>query len=95
MMPVFKQQSMTDLEVVDLAEYILLTKGTVRSSADKFKIGKTTVHSYLKSRLPKIDLDLSKQVNELITINKTERAKRGGVATHLRKLIRQRQMREG
>ena len=67
-----------------LAHYIIETKDTVRSTAKKFGVSKSTVHKDVSDRLLKIVL--AKQVREILDENKAERHLRGGMATKLKYL---------
>lgn len=66
---------------VTLAHYIIDSKDTVRGTAKKFGISKSTVHKDLSQRLEKINLDLFTSVREILDENKAERHIRGGMAT--------------
>ena len=66
---------------VTLAHYIIDSKDTVRGTAKKFGIIKSTVHKVLSQRLEKINLDLFTSVREILDENKAERHIRGGLAT--------------
>lgn len=66
---------------VELAEYLISQKATVRSTAKKFGVSKSTVHKDVTERLKKINPQLYKQVAEVLKINKEERHIRGGLAT--------------
>lgn len=66
---------------VTLAHYIIDSKDTVRGTAKKFGISKSTVHKDLSQRLEKINLDLYTSVREILDENKAERHIRGGLAT--------------
>lgn len=72
----------------DLAVYIIENKTTIRSAARQFGVSKSTVHKDLTERLSHIDRELSRQVKEILRINKAERHIRGGMAT--RKKYRER-----
>ena len=61
-----------------LAHYIIETKDTVRSTAKKFGVSKSTVHKDVSDRLLKINPVLAKQVREILDENKAERHLRGG-----------------
>ena len=65
----------------ELAVYMIETGATVRKTAQKFGISKSTVHKDLQNRLPQCNLTLYKQVREVLDINKKERHIRGGMAT--------------
>lgn len=66
---------------INLAHYIIDSKDTVRGTAKKFGISKSTVHKDLSQRLEKINLDLFTSVREILDENKAERHIRGGLAT--------------
>ena len=57
---------------VTLAHYIIDSKDTVRGTAKKFGISKSTVHKDLSQRLEKINLDLFTSVREILDENKEE-----------------------
>lgn len=67
--------------ILSIAEYTIQTNSTVRSTAKKFGISKSTVHKDLRERLPKLNAELSKNVNRILDLNKSERHIRGGMAT--------------
>ncbi|MBQ7385935.1 MAG: sporulation transcriptional regulator SpoIIID [Ruminococcus sp.] len=64
-----------------LGEYIVEQKATVRATAGKFGISKSTVHKDVSKRLPYIDSALYQKVNKVLQQNKSERHIRGGEAT--------------
>lgn len=66
---------------VDLANYIIENKTTVRDAAKKFGISKSTVHKDLTERLPKINHRLYEAAREILDENRQERHIRGGLAT--------------
>ena len=53
-----------------LAHYIIETKDTVRSTAKKFGVSKSTVHKDVSDRLLKINPVLAKEVREILDENK-------------------------
>ena len=69
---------------VELAEYIINSKDTVRGAAKKFGISKSTVHKDVSQRLLKINLPLAMEVRKVLDKNKAERHIRGGLATKLK-----------
>ena len=69
---------------IAVAKYIVENKSTVRGTAKKFAISKSTVHKDVSSRLKYIDLKLYKEVNLILQENKAERHIRGGLATKLK-----------
>lgn len=66
---------------VELGEYIIESKATVRSAAKKFGISKSTVHKDITERLKRINPALAKEARKVLDINKSERHIRGGMAT--------------
>ena len=66
---------------VEIADYIIETKATVRQTAKKFGISKSTVHKDMVDRLQHINPSLASQVRVVLDINKSERHIRGGMAT--------------
>ncbi len=66
---------------IDLANYIINNKATVRDTAKKYGISKSTVHNDITLRLVKIDGELANKVQEVLIQNKNERHIRGGQAT--------------
>ena len=70
-----------DERAVILGEYIVNNNATVRATAKKFMISKSTVHKDVAERLLKINPVLSVQVKCVLEKNKLERHIRGGLAT--------------
>ena len=73
-----------DERVLQFAHYIIDSKDTVRGTAKKFGISKSTVHKDVTERLLKINPILAKEVREILDENKAERHIRGGMATKLK-----------
>ena len=69
---------------VKLAKYIIDSKDTVRGTAKKFGISKSTVHKDIASRLLTINKALADEVRKVLDENKAERHIRGGQATKLK-----------
>ena len=69
------------VRVIETAKYILKTGATVRAAAKRFSVSKTTVHKDMRKRLPDIDRELSRQVDQVLIRNMQERHIRGGMAT--------------
>ena len=67
--------------VLELAEYVISNKSTVRATAKKFGCSKSTVHKDLVDRLPNINASLASEAKVILEINKAERHIRGGEAT--------------
>ena len=70
-----------DLRAIKEAEYVLAEKATVRKTATKFSVSKSTVHYDLTRRLKKLDEDLYEEVKRVLFVNLCERHIRGGIAT--------------
>lgn len=66
---------------IELGEYILESKATVRSAAKKFGVSKSTVHKDVSERLKYVNPQLYKEVKSILEINKAQRHIRGGMAT--------------
>ncbi|MBQ8401538.1 MAG: sporulation transcriptional regulator SpoIIID [Clostridia bacterium] len=65
----------------ELALYLIENQSTVRGTAERFGISKSTVHKDVSEKLPKINPGLYAQVHMLFEKNKSERHLRGGEAT--------------
>jgi putative DeoR family transcriptional regulator (stage III sporulation protein D) len=65
---------------VELAEYIVENKTTVRA-AKQFGVSKSTVHMDVARRLRSLNPQLYSEVREILDINKAQRHIRGGLAT--------------
>ena len=68
---------------IKTAEYIIETKATVRQTARKFGVSKSTVHKDVTSRLARINPSLASEARKVLDINKQERHIRGGLALSL------------
>jgi len=66
---------------VELGNYIVEKKATVRQTAKKFGISKSTVHKDVTERLAVIRPSLAEQTRKVLEVNKQERHIRGGLAT--------------
>lgn len=66
---------------IEVAQYIIDNKATVRSAAKKFGISKSTVHKDVTERLLKINPALALETKKVLDENKAERHIRGGEAT--------------
>ena len=69
------------LRVMQAAEHILESGDTVRACAAKFGVSKTTIHKDMRERLPKLNSDMSREVDAVLRRNLQERHLRGGEAT--------------
>lgn len=72
-----------------LAQHMISTKATVRSTAAAFGISKSTVHKDLTERLKTVSPQLYKKAKAILEENKRERHIRGGLATKHKYEIRQ------
>lgn len=67
-----------------LAEYLIINKATVRETAYKYGVSKSTVHKDITEKLKNINKGLYDEAKEILNINKSERHIRGGEATKLK-----------
>ncbi|MBR3780849.1 MAG: sporulation transcriptional regulator SpoIIID [Clostridia bacterium] len=74
-------KGIVEQRAVEIAEYIIENKTTVRAAAKKFGVSKSTVHMDVSERLKKLNPSLYNEVREILDINKAERHIRGGLAT--------------
>ena len=74
-------KGLVEQRAIELAEYIIENKTTVRAAAVKFGISKSTVHMDVANRLKKLNPVLYQNVREVLDFNKAERHIRGGIAT--------------
>lgn len=70
-----------DERAKEFARYIIDTNATVRQTAAKFSISKSTVHKDVSYRLKNIDRSLYLKVKAVLDKNLSERHIRGGIAT--------------
>lgn len=79
--PLSKGKLTIEERAVNLAHYIIESKDTVRGTAKKFGISKSTVHKDVSERLLKINPSLAQEVRIILDENKAQRHIRGGMAT--------------
>lgn len=75
---------------IELANYIIENKATVRQAAKQFGISKSTVHKDVTERLRHINPSLAAEARKILDVNKSERHIRGGLATkekYLNKIV--------
>lgn len=70
--------------VLEVAQYIIDSKSTIRKAARMFGVSKSTVHKDITERLPKINPQIAKEAKDILDLNKQERHIRGGKATKLK-----------
>lgn len=78
--------------VLTVAHYIIETKSTVRQTAKKFGVSKSTVHKDVTQRLLQINPHLASEAHTVLELNKQERHIRGGLATK-KKYLNQKRLR--
>lgn len=61
--------------------YIVESNATVRQTAKRFGLSKSTVHKDVSERLLYINPALAAEVRKVLDVNKSERHIRGGMAT--------------
>lgn len=84
----FSLKDYIEERAVEIAHYIIETKATVRQTAKKFGISKSTVHKDCSDRLTEINPGLAAEVRQVLDKNKSERHIRGGLATREKYLHR-------
>lgn len=67
--------------VIKEANHIINTKETIRQTAQKFKVSKSTVHKDINDRLRKINLELYNELNPILSEHLKTRHIRGGNST--------------
>lgn len=77
----FSLKDYIEERAVEIAEYIIETKATVRQTAKKFGVSKSTVHKDCTERLEQINPSLASEARKVLDVNKQERHIRGGLAT--------------
>ena len=66
---------------IEVANFIINSNATVRETAKKFGISKSTVHKDVTERLVKINPKLASAAKQVLEVNKQQRHIRGGLAT--------------
>lgn len=66
---------------IEIANFIIEEKATVRQTAKKFGVSKSTVHKDVTERLLQINPSLAREARKVLDTNKSERHIRGGMAT--------------
>lgn len=67
--------------VLNEANHVLNTKETIRKTADKFNVSKSTVYTDLSERLKKIDNNLMNEINNIFKDHDRVKHLRGGEVT--------------
>ncbi|MBQ8326437.1 MAG: sporulation transcriptional regulator SpoIIID [Lachnospiraceae bacterium] len=71
---------------MEIANYIIENKATVRQTAKEFGVSKSTVHKDITERLEHINPSLAAETRKVLDVNKSERHWRGGLATRAKYL---------
>jgi putative DeoR family transcriptional regulator, stage III sporulation protein D len=69
---------------LEIANYIINERATVRQTASVFGVSKSTVHKDVTERLPRINPLVAGKVKNVLDMNKAERHIRGGKATKMK-----------
>jgi putative DeoR family transcriptional regulator (stage III sporulation protein D) len=77
-------QQYIENRILDEAHYIVDNITTVRDTAKKFGVSKSTVHKDITERLLDINSTLAEEVNIVMGINLEERHLRGGLSTQIK-----------
>lgn len=70
--------------VLEVANYIIDSKATIRKTAKVFGVSKSTIHKDMTERLPKINPQIADEAKNILDFNKAERHIRGGKATKMK-----------
>ena len=70
--------------VLEVAQYIIDSRATIRKTARVFGVSKSTIHKDMTERLPKINPCIAEEAKGILDSNKAERHIRGGEATKLK-----------
>ena len=74
-------KSYIEERVINIANYIIENNATMRQTAKKFGISKSTVHKDVTERIVQINPTLAAEARKVLDVNKSERHIRGGMAT--------------
>ena len=74
-------KSYIEERAVEVAKFIIHSNSTVRETAKRFGISKSTVHKDITDRVQKLDPELALSARKVLDVNKAERHIRGGMAT--------------
>ena len=74
-------KSYIEERVINIANYIIENNATVRQTAKKFGISKSTVRKDVTERIVQINPTLAAEARKVLDVNKSERHIRGGMAT--------------
>ena len=77
----FSLENRIDDRCLELGEHIAKNSATIRATAKKFGVSKSTVHKDVSVRLKKLNPFLYRQVQKVLEVNKKECHIGGGIAT--------------
>lgn len=80
---------------IRLAQYMIEENATVRQTAARFGVSKSTVHKDITTRLKTLNAVLYERVQEVLRTNKQERHIRGGMATREKYRVQAEKRRHG
>ena len=80
---------------IRLAQYMIEENATVRQTAARFGVSKSTVHKDITTRLKTLNAVLYERVQEVLRTNKQERHIRGGMATREKYRVQAEERRRG
>ena len=69
------------MRAIRLANHIIETDETIRQTAIRFHLSRSTVHKDVKERLPEISPMLARRVEEIMENHKATRHLKGGKTT--------------
>lgn len=70
--------------VLNVADYIINNKSTIRETARFFGVSKSTVHKDITERIFELNPKKTSEVEKVMLFNKSQRHLRGGEATRKR-----------
>lgn len=73
--------------ILQEAEYLVENNSTVRKTAEKFGVSKSTVHKDVSYKLYYLDERLYVKVKKILSFNLAERHMRGGIATRQKYML--------
>ena len=78
---IFPLKDYIEERAMEIGEYIIEKRATVRQTAKRFGVSKSTVHKDVTERLQQINPSLAVEARKILDLNKSERHIRGGLAT--------------
>lgn len=70
--------------VLEVANYIIGSKATIRKTAKVFGVGKSTIYKDITERLLEINPQIAQKAKTILDYNKAERHIRGGQVTKMK-----------